>query len=222
MIIRFGGMPISKSYLFFLQENSHVPHYVIENETDVREPTNQQANYLLTDGSLFIESLLTKDIQLEISHWTNKWVTYNQLVQKELTKSKNNHDFLTEGGVIQALLDKIPHQSDLFIANSMPVRDLDTYYEVSEKEIFIHGNRGVSGIDGVVSTALGIAAVSEKPVTLVIGDLSFYHDLNGLLAAIKYELDITILLINNDGGGIYSFLTKVKEGQYFENIYATT
>ncbi len=221
MIIRFGGMPISKSYLFFLQENSHVPHYVIENETDVREPTNQQANYLLTDGSLFIESLLTKDIQLEISHWTNKWVTYNQLVQKELTKSKNNHDFLTEGGVIQALLDKIPHQSDLFIANSMPVRDLDTYYEVSEKEIFIHGNRGVSGIDGVVSTALGIAAVSEKPVTLVIGDLSFYHDLNGLLAAKKYEIDITILLINNDGGGIFSFLPQAKEGQYFEKLFGT-
>jgi len=221
LLIRFGGMPISKSYLFYLQENSHLPHYVIENETDVREPTNQQANYLLTDASLFVESLLAKEIQLEISDWTNKWLAYNQLVQKELTKDKNNQKHLTEGGVIQALLHKIPHQSELFIANSMPVRDLDTYYEVSEKEIIIHGNRGVSGIDGVVSTALGIAAVSEKPVTLVIGDLSFYHDLNGLLAAKKYELDITILLINNDGGGIFSFLPQAKEGQYFEKLFAT-
>src|SRR5699024_11985470 len=107
------------------------------------------------------------------------------------------------------------NQSELFIANSMAVRDLDTYYQTSEKDIYIYGNRGVSGIDGVVSTALGIAATNVKRVTLVIGDLSFYHDLNGLLAAKHYNIDITIVLINNDVGVIFLFYSLDEIRKYF-------
>src|SRR5690625_4857167 len=97
----------------------------------------------------------------------------------------------------------------------MAVRDLDTYYQTSEKDIYIYGNRGVSGIDGVVSTALGIAAANAKRVTLVIGDLSFYHDLNGLLSAKHFNIDITIVLINKYDGVIFSFLPQSAEGTYF-------
>jgi len=220
MIIRFGAMPISKSYLFYLKENKNVPHYVIEADKDVREPTNQQATYLLTDEYLFIQSLLENNVQLETSRWTTKWNTYNELAQKILTKTGLND--LTEGNTVKQVLNYIPNQSELFIANSMAVRDLDTYYQTSEKDIYIYGNRGVSGIDGVVSTALGIAAANAKRVTLVIGDLSFYHDLNGLLAAKHYNIDITIVLINNDGGGIFSFLPQAEEGTYFEKLFGTS
>lgn len=220
MIIRFGAMPISKSYLFYLKENKNVPHYVIEADKDVREPTNQQATYLLTDEYLFIQSLLENNVQLEISRWTTKWNIYNELAQKILTNTGLND--LTEGNTVKQVLNYIPNQSELFIANSMAVRDLDTYYQTSEKDIYIYGNRGVSGIDGVVSTALGIAATNAKRVTLVIGDLSFYHDLNGLLAAKHYNIDITIVLINNDGGGIFSFLPQAEEGMYFEKLFGTS
>lgn len=219
MIIRFGAMPISKSYLFYINEHKEIPHYVIEPSDDVREPTNQQANYLIADEALFIKSLLEKSITVNTMEWTKQWISYNKLARKELTI--NNKDSLTEGGAIQALLKALPNESELFIGNSMAVRDLDTFYEVSEKEIYIYGNRGVSGIDGVVSTALGIAARSDKRVTLVIGDLSFYHDLNGLLAAKHYDIDLTILLVNNDGGGIFSFLPQAKEGIHFEKLFGT-
>ena len=220
IIIRFGAMPISKSYLFYLKENEHVPHYVIEADNDVRESTNQQAKYLMTDEALFIQSILEKDFKVKASSWTDKWIRFNDLAHEEL--AKENSELLTEGSTIKTLINQLPNQSELFIANSMAVRDLDTYYQTSEKEVYIYGNRGVSGIDGVVSTVLGIAAASTQPVTLVIGDLSFYHDLNGLLAAKHYEIDITILLINNDGGGIFSFLPQAEEGAHFEKLFGTS
>ena len=81
-------------------------------------------------------------------------------------------------------------------------------------------NRGANGIDGIVSTALGVASVSQ-PCYLVLGDLTFYHDLNGLLASKLYNIDINILLINNNGGGIFSFLPQAKEPKHFEKLFGT-
>ena len=82
-------------------------------------------------------------------------------------------------------------------------------------------NRGASGIDGVVSTALGVSAGAGGRVTLVIGDLSFYHDMNGLLAAGKWGLDATIIVVNNDGGGVFSFLPQAQFPDGFEEYFGT-
>ena len=82
-------------------------------------------------------------------------------------------------------------------------------------------NRGASGIDGVVSTALGVSAVSPRPLVLAIGDLSFYHDMNGLLAVGRHNLSATVVLSNNDGGGIFSFLPQADETEHFEELFGT-
>src|SRR5699024_10589021 len=116
-------------------------------------------------------------------------------------------EVLTEGNAVGTLFASLPENSGVFVGNSMPIRDADTFFTNTNKTVKVYGNRGVSGIEGIVSTALGIAASGEHDhVTLVIGDLSFYHDLNGLFASKKYQIPLTILLINNDGGGIFSFL----------------
>lgn len=81
----------------------------------------------------------------------------------------------------------------------MPIRDVDTFFETQSKPFRMMANRGANGIDGVVSTALGTYAALKQPVTLVIGDLSFYHDMNGLLAAKLMDIPLTVVLINNDG-----------------------
>ena len=83
------------------------------------------------------------------------------------------------------------------------------------------GNRGANGIDGVISSALGASATGNGPTVLVIGDLSFYHDLNGLLAARLHELDLTIVLVNNDGGGFFSFLPQASSPEHFEQLFGT-
>jgi 2-succinyl-5-enolpyruvyl-6-hydroxy-3-cyclohexene-1-carboxylate synthase len=103
----------------------------------------------------------------------------------------------------------------------MPIRDADTFFENQERSFRIFANRGANGIDGVVSTALGIYAATKEPVTLVIGDLSFYHDLNGLLVQQTLDIPLTVVLVNNDGGGIFSFLPQSAEERYFELLFGT-
>jgi 2-succinyl-5-enolpyruvyl-6-hydroxy-3-cyclohexene-1-carboxylate synthase len=102
------------------------------------------------------------------------------------------------------------------------VRDLDTFLPASARALRCLSNRGANGIDGVVSAALGASAAGLGPVVLVIGDVSFYHDLNGLLAARRHGLDLLVVLVNNDGGGIFSFLPQAQaDGQTFELLFGT-
>jgi 2-succinyl-5-enolpyruvyl-6-hydroxy-3-cyclohexene-1-carboxylate synthase len=101
------------------------------------------------------------------------------------------------------------------------VRDLDTFLPPGPSPLRILGNRGANGIDGLVSTALGLSAGGAAPLVFVTGDLSLYHDSNGLLAAKLHGLDATIVLINNDGGGIFSFLPQASEQDQFERLFGT-
>jgi 2-succinyl-5-enolpyruvyl-6-hydroxy-3-cyclohexene-1-carboxylate synthase len=145
-----------------------------------------------------------------------------------------------EGKVFAELSELLPDGAVLYVGNSMPVRDLDTFFPGTPRAVRFLGNRGASGIDGLVSSALGVAAglgaatlgaattggrvpggATRSPVVLVIGDLAFYHDLNGLLAAKLYGLNATIVLINNDGGGIFSFLPQAGYPDYFEALFGT-
>ncbi|GBD19034.1 2-succinyl-5-enolpyruvyl-6-hydroxy-3-cyclohexene-1-carboxylate synthase [bacterium HR27] len=116
----------------------------------------------------------------------------------------------------------LPDGAALVAGNSMPVRDLDAFFPASARRIRFFANRGANGIDGVTSTALGIAAGHPGPTVLVTGDLSFYHDLTGLLAARRHRLRATIVLLNNDGGGIFSFLPQAREvPERFEFLFGT-
>ena len=104
----------------------------------------------------------------------------------------------------------------------MPIRDVDMFTSTSQQLVTTYSNRGVSGIDGVVSTALGMSAENNNSHSLLlIGDVSFYHDMNGLLAA-KYGMNLTIVVINNSGGGIFSFLPIADAGmENFQQFWTT-
>ncbi len=218
LIIRFGAMPISKSYLFYLREQKNLTHIVIDESIESREPTNRNSIYLHVKADAFLTQLNQVELEGTNQSWLAKWQKINQVTKDALSQLPNE---LTEGAAVKTLIDNLPDSSILFAGNSMAVRDVDSFYLANDKELFIHASRGASGIDGVVSTALGIASATEKQVTLLIGDLSFYHDLNGLLAAMQMNLNLTVLLINNDGGGIFSFLPQSNEPTYFEKIFGT-
>ena len=98
---------------------------------------------------------------------------------------------------------------------------MDTFFSSTHRSIRFMANRGASGIDGVVSSALGVAAVSQKRVVLVLGDISLYHDMNGLLAARAHGLNATIIVLNNNGGGIFSFLPQADYQDVFETYFGT-
>lgn len=219
-IIRFGAMPISKTYLFFLQEHEDVLQIVVEDYEDMREPTNHSSEFVFANGSSFCKELAQlSEKKQSTSDWLKNWQQMEEIAT--VTLSQTDNEKLTEGEAVRELMSVIPDKSRVFVGNSMPIRDVDTFFFPTDKEVIVHANRGVSGIDGTVSSALGVAASTDQPVTLVIGDLSFYHDLNSLFAAKHYQLNITILLINNNGGGIFSFLPQVEEKKHFEALFGT-
>ena len=129
---------------------------------------------------------------------------------KETLREMETYDTAFEGKVITDIVRVLPEGATLFASNSMPIRDTDSFFFTSDKDIQVMANRGVNGIDGIISTALGASMICD-PLVLVIGDLSFYHDLNGLLAAKLHGLNITIVVVNNDGGGIFSFLPQYEK-----------
>jgi 2-succinyl-5-enolpyruvyl-6-hydroxy-3-cyclohexene-1-carboxylate synthase len=128
---------------------------------------------------------------------------------------------LLEGEVLAAVAEEMPEGSNLLVANSMPVRDLDAFGHPRDTEIRVFGNRGVSGIDGLVSTALGLRAATGRPTVAVLGDLAFYHDMNGLLTAKTQGTPVVFVVLNNDGGGIFHTLPVRELEPAFTRYFAT-
>lgn len=219
VVIRFGAMPVSKALTIYLKTNENCRQIVIDGEGRFREPTLTATEMVYCDEVEFCKSICKVGKRNSTSAWLDDWKTINQLTQEVVFQVKDETE-LSEGKVFYELRNLLPEGSTLFVGNSMPVRDLDTYFLNQEKSIRMMANRGANGIDGVVSTALG-ASATKTPLVLVIGDLSFYHDLNGLLAAKLHELDVTIIVINNDGGGIFSFLPQAEEKTHFEPLFGT-
>lgn len=128
----------------------------------------------------------------------------------------------TVSWVIPAILDLLPDGALLYAANSMAVRDLDTYSDTMPKDLVVLANRGAAGIDGTLSSALGAAFGSQAPTVLVTGDLAFLHDLNGLGAARLEGLNVTVVVLNDQGGGIFEYLPVAEQaGEAFERFFLT-
>ncbi|MFD1413452.1 2-succinyl-5-enolpyruvyl-6-hydroxy-3-cyclohexene-1-carboxylic-acid synthase [Oceanobacillus jeddahense] len=218
-IIRFGAMPVSKAYLFYIKEHHHIPQFVVEKNEGFRDPSGNHTIYIYAEPKQLCNQLIEKAADKQNSvEWLRKWQSYNQIAKDHLLAGEEAQ--ITEGETVRAIADVIPDHTTLYVGNSMAVRDVDSFFMVTSKNIAILCNRGANGIDGVISSAVGAAASGER-LTLLIGDLSFFHDMNGLLAAKQYQLPITIVLVNNNGGGIFSFLPQADDKKHFEAIFGT-
>lgn len=219
-IIRFGAMPVAKPYLFYLNEHADVEQYIVEEHTGYREPVGNRTEFIYADSKFLCEDILAADVEMSFDRrWLEKWQAINQVAKKHLINA-SKAESITEGEAVKRLMELIPNESSLYVGNSMAVRDLDTFFMTTPKQLSILANRGANGIDGMVSSGLGAAATGQ-PLTLLLGDLSFFHDMNGLLAAKHYQINITIVLINNDGGGIFSFLPQQQQPDKFEQLFGT-
>jgi len=136
--------------------------------------------------------------------------------------SEHPQDTLSEISVAQIISQNITNEAALFIASSMPIRDMDMFAIPNQNDVIIGSNRGASGIDGTIASSLGFASGLRRPLTLLIGDLAFMHDLNALAMIKDCAQPIIIVLINNQGGGIFSFLPVADYEDVFERNFATS
>ncbi|MEX1336092.1 MAG: thiamine pyrophosphate-dependent enzyme, partial [Candidatus Limnocylindrales bacterium] len=138
--------------------------------------------------------------------WLDAWLAADAAAAEALRVWEAGLSEPFEGAVARAVGAAVPDHAVVLVGNSMPVRDLDTFLPGTERPRRYLGNRGANGIDGLIATALGLRAAQAHPVVLVLGDLSFLHDLTSITAAQRLGLDLLIVLVDNDGGGIFSFL----------------
>ena len=123
--------------------------------------------------------------------------------------------------IVNQCIKSLKDNDVFFIGNSLPIRSLDYFTNNISKKITVLANRGASGIDGIVSTAMGVASKNKNNTLLLVGDLSFYHDMNGLITANRYKINITIIVENNNGGGIFKKLNLDENNENFEEFWKT-
>ncbi|AQS45219.1 2-succinyl-5-enolpyruvyl-6-hydroxy-3-cyclohexene-1-carboxylic-acid synthase [Bacillus velezensis] len=219
-VIRFGPMPVSKPLFLWLRDDPAIEQFIVDEDGGWRDPTQAGAHMIHCHPSVFLEAVRSAETGKRPSGWLEKWQFVNARFRSHL-QAASMDDLSFEGNVYRQLQHLVPEGSSIFVGNSMPIRDVDTFFEKQDRSFRVYANRGANGIDGVVSSAMGLCEGTKAPVTLVIGDLSFYHDLNGLLAAKKLGIPLTVILINNDGGGIFSFLPQASDKTHFEELFGT-
>lgn len=151
--------------------------------------------------------------------WLATWQEAEAAAQEAIADVLLTKPAITEPFVARTVA---AHATTLVVSSSMPVRDVEWYAEPRDG-LRVLANRGANGIDGVVSTAVGVALALDQPVTVLVGDIAFLHDSNALLGAVAREIDLTIVVVDNRGGGIFSFLPQATslDGETFESLFGT-
>lgn len=151
--------------------------------------------------------------------WAATWLDADRIAEEVITATLPAE--ATEPGIARDLTAGLAAGSALVVSSSMPVRDVE-WYGAARDDIDVHANRGANGIDGVTSTAIGIALTSQ-PTTMLIGDVAFLHDTNALIALRQRSIDLTIVVVDNDGGGIFSFLPQheLLSNEDYELLFGT-
>ncbi|MEJ2615468.1 MAG: 2-succinyl-5-enolpyruvyl-6-hydroxy-3-cyclohexene-1-carboxylic-acid synthase [Ignavibacteriaceae bacterium] len=209
IILQFGRTITSKALDIYLEKCS-AARFMINEFGDWFDPSNKATAAVSCKPFLFCEKMLeiirSEKIDRKINGWLNTFIEAEKISNSIKDEVINESDSLNEARIITEIINNLPENSHVMISNSMPIRDFDYFAGKTNKNITVYNNRGASGIDGIISTALGIAADRIKPTFLITGDLAFYYDLNGLLAAKKYSIPLIIILVNNNGGGIFEVL----------------
>jgi 2-succinyl-5-enolpyruvyl-6-hydroxy-3-cyclohexene-1-carboxylate synthase len=224
VVLRIGPLPTSKAFSVYLQQHPRCRHLVVDPLSAWNDPTATAAEFLPWDPVVTCDALCTclSPAKVEMDDgWTAGWLAAAGRARAAVGRQLESLTELFEGNVFAELSRLLPDGACLYVGNSMPIRDLESFWPTGARAIRFLCNRGANGIDGFISSGLGAAAVSEHPVVIVTGDLGFYHDLNGLLAVKRHAVRATIVVINNDGGGIFSFLPQADcDEQVAEYVYA--
>ena len=214
-VIQFGQIVVSKRVQQMVASWDDVEYIEVNPTMDFINPTGKTTIHMQASIDVFTHLYSVKND----SHvYLGKW-QYLETAGKKQLRTAVDEPSCFEGRTIRELQQHIPNNSQVLVANSMTIRDFDYFWFSGESDAVLYGNRGVNGIDGTVSTALGLATNGQSTY-LVTGDLSLFHDLNGLAIAKTHNLNLTIILHNNDGGGIFEYLPQ-KGTKHFDYLFST-
>ncbi|KAA3648058.1 MAG: 2-succinyl-5-enolpyruvyl-6-hydroxy-3-cyclohexene-1-carboxylic-acid synthase [Chloroflexi bacterium] len=219
LVLHFGDVLTSKQLNDYLGRQTGMQRVQVSSSGRWRDDTFQTTDFMHVDPSLLCQRLVTALDFGELSEWTGFYQAAEAATWKTLEEWRNKPDF--EARTLLDVVEASPDKATLYVASSLPVRHLDQFVRPNEKKLRVFANRGASGIDGTVSSALGAAAASDGPTVLVSGDLAFYHDMNGLLATKRNNIPMTFVVINNDGGGIFHRLPVAEFEPEFTNLFLT-
>jgi 2-succinyl-5-enolpyruvyl-6-hydroxy-3-cyclohexene-1-carboxylate synthase len=216
LVIYFGSEPTSSTLQTYLEKINPKHRVFISEVGDWTESSHLIDTFIWSSPKstcFHLKERIKRIIEVEDeysryadSEWTKKWDTLEKTNWQVMRREIGNGAYF-DGAAVYDVVELIPDGSTLFAGNSLPVRHLDQFGRPTSKRIYTYANRGASGIDGNISSALGAgAARPDKPLVAVVGDITFYHDMNGLLAVQRCGVPVTIVLLNNDGGGIFNRL----------------
>ena len=214
-VIQFGQIVVSKRVQQMVASWDNVEYIEVNPTMDSMNPTGKTTMHMQASIDMFTHLFAVKN---ESNAYLNRWQRLEVAGKAQLSTAIEEPSSF-EGRTIRELQQHIPDNSQVLVANSMTIRDFDYFWFSGESDAVLYGNRGVNGIDGTVSTALGLAT-NGKSTYLVTGDLSLFHDLNGLAVAKTQNLNLTIILHNNDGGGIFEYLPQ-KGTKHFDYLFST-
>ena len=210
-VLRFGALPLSKTLQSYLAAQDSARHILVEAHGRWPDPLHLTADLFHADPAALCQALVDEGVSASAPDWLADFT------EQEKRAAAYAGTLPLEAEIVRIMLERLPAGATLFCGNSMPIRDLDSFSGSAAKPLRIVANRGASGIDGNVSTALGLAAAGGK-VAALLGDLTCCHDSGGLIKA--RGLDIVLVVLNNGGGGIFSYLPQAGLAS-FERLWLT-
>ena len=217
VVLRFGAMPASKP-LGAAMRGAH--HVLVDPDGAWLDPDHSVSSIVAADAGHLALALCERLTAREPSEWLESWLAAEAAARVALDRFLDSDELPSEPRTARDVARFLDPGALLAVASSMPVRDLEWFMDARRIDHVI-GNRGTSGIDGFVSTAVGAALGASRPVFALSGDLSLLHDANGLIAGSRSAANVTFVVLNNDGGGIFSFLPQARLIEHFEKLWGT-
>jgi 2-succinyl-5-enolpyruvyl-6-hydroxy-3-cyclohexene-1-carboxylate synthase len=220
VIVRIGQIPTSRPIWSWLQETP--AEQITIDDAQWRDPLGTTTTAYRADPAVTLADLSGRVAPAPTS-WLRSWQAADREVGVAVDRALGTEAFPNEPAIARAVWESAPPGSTIYVASSMPIRDLDSFSASARGEIEILSNRGANGIDGLLSAAAGAAASDDRRVVVLAGDLSVLHDATALGVIARLELPVTIVAVNNDGGGIFHFLPQADQldPDRFEMLFGT-
>jgi len=223
--LHLGGRLVSKRLMTFLKTASFDELLHVADHPYRHDWQHMVTHRLECSPATFCETV-TPHVSTAPSHeFGSRLQDASDKIDSIVQRTTEGGRDLNEPGIARLISQNIPDDTGLFVGNSLPIRLMDSFADFTRKPVTqtppVACNRGASGIDGTIAAAAGYAVGLKRPVTLLLGDLALLHDLNSLAIVRSLEYPMTIVLINNDGGGIFSLLPVAEREDIFEKYFAT-